>query len=141
MVAEAGAGGDEVEDLHDLRAEAAGETGVAADGVLASDAALLVCGCAERQVGDAEKAVVGDDAVTCGEHVGQAGAHVLVDDDCAARAGGGAGVGQQARCSGRTPTTTRTRSACRANGSPLWVPVTVRRAVRSRVMASTRGVR
>ena len=44
VVAESGAGGDEVEDLDDLGAEAAGESGVAAEGVLAGDAALFVGG-------------------------------------------------------------------------------------------------
>lgn len=60
---QAGAGGDEVEDLDDLGADRAGEARVAADRVLARDAALLVGGGAQRQVGDAEQPVVGHDAV------------------------------------------------------------------------------
>ena len=39
---EAGAGGDEVEDLYDLGAEGSGVVGGAAEGVLAGDAALQV---------------------------------------------------------------------------------------------------
>jgi len=39
---QAGAGGDQVEDLHDLGAEAAGEPCLAADRVLPGDPALLV---------------------------------------------------------------------------------------------------
>ena len=75
VVAQAGAGGGVVEDLHDLGAEAAGELPVPAERVLAGDAALLVRGGAERQVGLAEQPVVGDDAVAGGEHVGEAGPH------------------------------------------------------------------
>ena len=85
MVAQSGAGSDDVEDLHDLGAEAADIPGVAADRVLAGDSALLVRGGAERQVGRAEEPVVGGDAVAGGVHVGEAGAHCLVDDDGAAR--------------------------------------------------------
>ena len=54
---------------------------LAAERVLACDAALLVRGGAERQVGLAEEAVVGDDAVAGGEDVGKVGAHLAVDDD------------------------------------------------------------
>ena len=39
--------------------------------ILASDPALLMRGGAERQIGLAEQAVVRDDAVTGGEHVGR----------------------------------------------------------------------
>ena len=51
VVAQTGAGDDEVEDLDDLGAEAAGELAVPAEGVLPGDPALLVGGGAERQVG------------------------------------------------------------------------------------------
>ena len=54
-VAQAGAGGDEVEDLDDLGAEAAGELAGAAEGVLAGDPALLVGGGSEREVAGAER--------------------------------------------------------------------------------------
>jgi hypothetical protein len=50
VVAEPGAGGDQVEHSHDLGAEAAGELPVAAERVLSGDAALLVGGGAQRQV-------------------------------------------------------------------------------------------
>ena len=96
MVAQAGAGGGVVEDLDDLGAEAAGELAGAAEGVLPGDAALLVGGGAERQVGLAEQPVVGDDAVPGGADVGQAGAHFPVDGDGAAGAEGGSGAGGQA---------------------------------------------
>ena len=48
VFAQTGAGGDEVEDLHDLGAQAAREVGAAADSVLAGHAALFVSGRAER---------------------------------------------------------------------------------------------
>ena len=51
VVAQAGAGGDEVEHLDDLGAEAAGELAGAAEGVLAGDPSLLVRGGPEREVG------------------------------------------------------------------------------------------
>src|SRR5450756_2503071 len=70
VVAEAGAGGGLVEDLHDLGAEAAGELPAAVAGVLPGDAALLVGGGAERQVGLAEETVPGDGAVPGGVVVG-----------------------------------------------------------------------
>ena len=54
VVAQAGPGGDEVEDFDDLGAEAAGEPSVTAERVLASDTALFVGGGTERQVGDPE---------------------------------------------------------------------------------------
>ena len=60
VVAQAGAGGGLVEDLHHLGAEAAGELPVPAEGVLPGDPALLVRGGAQRQVGLAEQPVVGD---------------------------------------------------------------------------------
>lgn len=47
--------------------------------VLGGDAALLVRGGPEWEVGVAEQAVVGDGAVAGGEHVGQVGAHEAVD--------------------------------------------------------------
>ena len=50
-------------------------------------------GGAERQVGGAEQAVVGDDAVAGGEHVGEVGAHLAVDGDRALGAELGAGGG------------------------------------------------
>ena len=57
-VAQAGAGGDEVEHLDDLVAEAACELAGAAEGVLAGDPALLVGGGAEREVAGSEESVV-----------------------------------------------------------------------------------
>ena len=81
VVANAGACGDEVEHLDDLRAEAAGELPGAAERVLARDPALLVRGRPERQVAGAEQSVVRDDAVAGREHVGQVGAHLPVDHD------------------------------------------------------------
>jgi hypothetical protein len=79
MFTKPGAGGDEVEHLDDLGAEAASESGFAADGVFAGDAALFVGRCPERKVGDAEEAVVSDYAVAGGPNVRQAGCHRLVD--------------------------------------------------------------
>src|SRR5579875_2664305 len=63
VLAQPGARRDQVEDLDDLGAEAAGEAGVSAQGALAGDAALLVGGGAQRQVGAPELAVMGDHAV------------------------------------------------------------------------------
>jgi hypothetical protein len=40
-----------------------------------------VGGSAERQIGSPEEPVVGGDAVAGGEHVGQAGSHLAIDDD------------------------------------------------------------
>jgi hypothetical protein len=48
VIAQAGARRDEVEDLDDLGAEAAGELAGAAEGVLAGDTALRVGGGTER---------------------------------------------------------------------------------------------
>ena len=99
---EAGAGGDEVEDLDDLGAEAAGELAVPAERVLAGDPALLVRGGAERKVGVAEQPVMGHYAVSGGEHAREAGAHVPVYGDgslyaqCRARRGGQVGVREDA---------------------------------------------
>ena len=93
VVAQAGAGDDEVEDLDDLGAEAAGELALVAEGVLGGDASLFVGGGAERQVGGAEQLVVGDDAVTGGVDVREVGAHPAVDDDRALDAELGAGGG------------------------------------------------
>ena len=95
MFAEAGAGGDEVEHLDDLGAEAAGELAGAAEGVLAGDPALLVGGCSEREVAVPEESVVGDHAVTGGEDVGEVGAHLPVDDDRSPASELGAGVGRE----------------------------------------------
>ena len=80
VIAQTRARGDEVEDLDDLGAEAAGELAGAAERVLAGDPALLVGGRAEREVAGAEEAVVGDDAVAGGEYVGQVRAHLAVDE-------------------------------------------------------------
>ena len=102
VVAQPGAGGGVVEDLDDLGAEAAGELPVPAERVLAGDPALLVRGGAERQVGLAEQAVVGDDAVARRVDVRQAGPHAPVHRDRApdakrrAGCGGQAGVGADA---------------------------------------------
>ena len=102
MVAQPGAGGDEVEDLDDLGAEAAGELAAAAERVLAGDPALLVGGGAERQVGLAEQPVVGDDAVAGGETSGRPVRIGPVDGDrapapsAAPAAGGQVGVGPDA---------------------------------------------
>ena len=49
VLAQAGAGGNKVEHLDHLGAQAAGEPAVAADRVLPGDAALLVRGGAQRQ--------------------------------------------------------------------------------------------
>ena len=95
MVAQPGAGGGLVEDLHDLGAEAAGELPVPAEGVLPRDPALLVGGGAERQVGLAEQPVVGDHAVAGSEHVGEIGAHAPVHGDRAPGAQSGPGAGSQ----------------------------------------------
>jgi hypothetical protein len=76
-----GAGGDEVEDLDDLGAQAAREMGVAAERVLAGHATLLVSGGAQGEPGDAEQPVMGVHAVTGGEDVGQVGTHGFVDND------------------------------------------------------------
>ena len=93
VVAQAGAGGDEVEDFDDLGAEAAGELAGAAEGVLAGDRGLA-CGRWCRAAGRwSEEAVVGDDAVAGGEHVGQVGAHLAVDGDRSSDAELGAGGG------------------------------------------------
>lgn len=96
VVAEARASCNEVEDLHDLRAEAPGELRVAADRVLARDAALLVGGRAEREIRDTEEAVMSDHSVAGRPNVRQAGAHPIVDDHSAARARGCTGCGEKA---------------------------------------------
>ena len=83
-----------------------------AERVLARDAALLVRGGAERQVGLAEQPVMGDHAVPGGEHVGEIGPHAPVHGDRAPGPQRGPGVAARA-VSGRTPTTTRTMSASR----------------------------
>jgi hypothetical protein len=85
-VAEPGAGRGVVEDLDDLRAEAASELPVAAEGVLAGDPALLVRRGTEREVGLPEQSVMGDDAVARGENIRQAGLHGGIDLDGAANA-------------------------------------------------------
>ncbi len=97
VITEPGAGGDQIEDLHHLRAERPGEAGVAADRVLARDPALLVRRRAERQIRDAQQAVVGDDAVAGRPDMRQPGAHLLVDDHRTTGPGRRAGLGQQAR--------------------------------------------
>ena len=81
VVAQAGAGGGLVEDLHDLGAEAAREFPGPAQGVLTGDPALLVGGGAERQVGLAEQPVMGDHAIPRGVHVGEIGPHAPVHGD------------------------------------------------------------
>jgi hypothetical protein len=95
--AQASAGSGLIEDLHDLGAEAASELAAPAERVLAGDAALLVRGGAEREVGLPEQPVVGGDTVSGGEYVGQAGPHLPVHGDRAVAAEGGSGVGSQAR--------------------------------------------
>ena len=79
MFTKPGAGGDEIEHLDDLGAEAASESGFAAEGVFACDATLFVGRCPERKVCDAEEAVVSDHAVASGPNVRQAGCHRFVD--------------------------------------------------------------
>ncbi len=79
VMAEPGSGRGLIEDLHDLRAEAARELPAAAERVLARDPALLVRGSSERQVGFAEQPVMGDHAVAGGEYVRQIGLHTAVD--------------------------------------------------------------
>ena len=138
-VAQAGAGGDEVEHLDDLRAEAAGELAGAAEGVLAGDPALLVRGGSEREVAGAEQSVVGDHAVTGGEDVGEVGAHLPVDDDRALDAELGAGVGGELACRGARRPRTSTRSAGKRSGSPSGpVALTSRRCGRSRFQSLDR---
>ena len=95
VVAQPGAGGGLVEDLHDLGAEAAPEFPVPAEGVLTGDPALLVGGGAERQVGLAEQPVAGDHAVPGGEDVGEIGPHAPVHGDRAPDPQRGAGAGGQ----------------------------------------------
>jgi len=111
VVAKAGPGGGLVEDLHDLGAEAAGELPVPAAGVLAGDAALLVRGGAERQVSLAEEPVPGDGAVPGGVHVGSP-VRIPRSTAIAPFAPGVAPALTARLVSGRTPTTTSTRSAC-----------------------------
>jgi hypothetical protein len=86
VVAEAGASGCLVEDLHDLGSQAARELPPAAESVLAGEPALLVRRGAKRQVCLAEKPVMRDDAVTCGQGVWQAGLHGRIYLDRAAEA-------------------------------------------------------
>ena len=88
-----------------------------AHGVLAGHPALLVGGGPEREVGEAHQAVVGDDAVTGGEDALEVGAHAPVDADGSADAEFGSGSAARA-VSGRTPTTTSTRSAKAVNSAP-----------------------
>ena len=97
VVAEPGAGGGHLEDLDDLGAQAASELPPAAQSVLAGYPALLMRGRAERQVGFAQQPVVGDDAVSGGEHVGQAGPHRSVDRDGLPAAGRRAGRHRECR--------------------------------------------
>ncbi len=81
VFAEPGAGGDQVEDFHDLSAHRSGEPGCPAERVLPGNATLLVRSGPERQVGDAEEAVGGGDPVASSEDMREAGAHLLVDHD------------------------------------------------------------
>ena len=95
VVAQTCAGGDVVEDLHDLRAEAAGELAAAAERVFACDSSLFVRGRSEREIRLAEESVVGDDAVAGREDVGQVRPHLSVDLDRSLGAERGAGCGGQ----------------------------------------------
>ena len=129
-VAQAGAGGDEVEDLDDLGAEAAGELAGAAEGVLAGDPALLVGGRSEREVAGAEEAVVGDHAVAGREDVGEVGAHLPVDDDRSPGFRARLRRRPRAGCRGVPRPTTSTRSAGKRSGSPSGLlALTSRRSV------------
>ena len=96
VVAQPGAGGGLVEDLHHLGAQAARELPVPAQRVLPGDPALLVRGGAQRQVGLSEQPVMSDHAVPGGEHIRQAGPHPSVDRDRALDAERGPGSGRQA---------------------------------------------
>ena len=78
-VAQSGAGGGQVEHVDHLGAEHTGELRVATDGVLSGDAALLVRGGTKRQVGDAQRSVVGHDTVSSRPHMRDPGAHPTVD--------------------------------------------------------------
>src|SRR5262249_54956955 len=80
-VAQPGTGGGLVEAFDDLGAEAAGEPPVPAEGVLPGDPPLFVGGRAQRQVGFAEQAVVGDHAVPGGEHIPHVRPHLPVPRD------------------------------------------------------------
>ena len=131
VVAQPGAGGDQVEDLHDLGAEAAGELAGPAEGVLAGDPALLVRGGAQRQVGLAEQPVVGDHAVPGGAHVRQAGAHRRRRRRSRPRRRVAAPASASRSVSGRTPTTTRTRSASAGDGCAVGCRGRRRAAARS----------
>jgi hypothetical protein len=81
-VAQAGAGHRQLEHLDHLGPQGAGKGPVAADGGLAGDAALLVGGSPQRQIGGRlQQAVPGLHAVPGGQDVGEVGAHVAVDPD------------------------------------------------------------
>jgi hypothetical protein len=87
VIAQASAGGGQVEDLDHLGAEGTGELAVGAECVLAGDAALLVGGGAEREIaGGGGERVVGLGAVAGRPHVRQRAGHRGVDGDGAARA-------------------------------------------------------
>jgi hypothetical protein len=91
VVAESGAGSDEVEHLDDLGAEAAGELTRAAQSVLACDPPLFVGGGSEREIPGIQQAVVGDYAVAGGEYVREVGAHLAIDGNRVADAEFGSG--------------------------------------------------
>ncbi len=81
VVAEAGAGGDEVEHLYHLRPHRTGEVPRPPEHVLPGDAALLVRRCPERQPRRTEEPVMRHDAVTRRPHMRHPVPHLLVNDD------------------------------------------------------------
>ena len=114
VVAQPGAGRGLLEDFHDLGAEAASELPVPPGGVFPGDPALLVGGGAQRQVRLPQQPVVGDHAIPGRVNVGQPGPHHRVNRDRPSRAPSLAPALTAGSVSGRTPTTTRTRSARRS---------------------------
>ncbi len=93
MFAETGARGDDVEDLDNLGAQAAGEAGLSSKRVFSGHATLLVSSGAQRQPGNTEESVVGVRAVSGRENVRQVSAHGFVDNNGALDAELGACVG------------------------------------------------
>lgn len=87
-------------------------------------APLFVSGGTEREVSDAEEAMMRDHAIAYRPHMAQSGAHPPVDDHCSTCSYLCARSGQEI-CVGAHPTTTRTTSALHATASPSRVPITV----------------
>src|SRR5215217_7364444 len=135
LVAQAGAGHGESEHLDHLRAERPGEGPVAADGGLAGDPTLLVSGGAQRQIGGLlEEAMPGLHAVPGGQDTPGRLVRMCRSTRSAPRTPVWTPAAAARSVSGRTPTTTRTRSAVAAkSGSPAtlsrpaseWMALTV----------------